>query len=49
MLRYQNWLYFWRKWREHNIARARAKAEHKAKIKALKEQLKATRRVVMSP
>lgn len=49
MLRYQNWLYFWQKWREHRIERKRAKAEHKAKIKALKTQLKASRRVVMSP
>lgn len=38
MLRYQNWLYFWQKWREHSIERKRAKAKYKAKIKALKQE-----------
>lgn len=38
MLKYQNWLYFWRKWREHGIERKREKARYKAEIKALKEQ-----------
>lgn len=54
MLRYQNWLYFWEKWRENSIERKRIKAEHKAKIRALKIQAaKAAKNakvgVVMSP
>ena len=38
MLRYQNWLYFWKKWREHSIERKREKAKYKAEIKALKQE-----------
>lgn len=54
MLKYKNWLYFWQKWREHGIERKQAKAEHKAKIKALKAQAaeaakNANKGVVMSP
>ena len=36
LLRYKNWLYGWKKWREHNILRKQEKERYKAEIKALK-------------
>ncbi|MBS7401228.1 MAG: hypothetical protein KIG16_01805 [Eubacteriales bacterium] len=42
LLRYKNWLYWWKKWREHNILRKQERERYKAEIKALKALSKTT-------